>query len=217
MPPMISTFLGGKIIDHLLRNQAYTPPTSVYFSAHTADPGLTGANEVTGGSYARQAITLTAASSSSTNNSGQLSITSMPAVASPGVLYGGVWDALTTGNFLCGGPLTPASQVSLACTAVASTDVITTQAVHGFSAGDNVEFEAALGTAVPTGLTAGTVYYVIATGLTTTAFEVSTTSGGAAVNITADGGAIVRKVVGKIVNSGDTFQVAASALVLTFL
>jgi len=216
MPPMVSTYLAGKIIDHILRNQAYTPVATVYASLHTADPGLTGASEVTGGSYARQAVTLTAAASSSTNNSAQLSFTSMPAVAAPGVIYGGIWDASSAGNFLVGGPLTPASQVSLACTAVASTDVITTQATHGFSAGDNVEFEAALGTAVPAGLTAGTVYYVIATGLTTTAFEVSTTSGGAAVNITADGGAIVRKVVGKIVNSGDTFQIAASALVLTF-
>jgi hypothetical protein len=38
--------------------------------------------------------------------------------------------------------------------------------------------------ALPTGLTAGTLYYVIATGLSTTAFEVSTTVGGSASNFT---------------------------------
>ena len=38
--------------------------------------------------------------------------------------------------------------------------------------------------ALPTGLTAGTLYYVIATGLTTSSFEVSTTVGGSASNFT---------------------------------
>jgi len=213
----MSTFLAGKVIDHIFRNQAYTPPTTVYLSLHTADPGLTGANEVTGGSYARQALALTAAASSHTDNSGQINFTGMPAIAAPGVLFAGIWDASSAGNFLYGGPLTPAAQVTLAATAVASTDVITTQAVHGFVANDTVEFEAAEGTAIPAGLTAGTVYYVISTGLTTTAFEVSATQGGAAVNITADGGLIVRKVVGKVVNSGDTFQVAIGDVDLTLL
>lgn len=211
----MSTYLAGKVIDHILRNQAYTPVATVYLSLHTADPGLTGTNEVTGGSYARQALALTAAASSHTDNSALISFTAMPAVAAPGVIYAGIFDALTVGNFLYSMPLTPASQVSLAVTGVASTDVLTTQATHGFSAGDTVEFETALGTTIPTGLTAGTLYYVIATGLTTTAFEVSATSGGAAVNFTTDGGAVVRKVSGKVVNSGDTFQVAIGDVDLT--
>src|SRR5262245_47463038 len=111
----MSTYLAGKVIDHILRNQAFTPPTNVFLSLHTADPGLTGTNEVTGGSYARQTMALTAASSSHTDNSALLSFTSMPAVAAPGVIFGGVWDAATVGNFLYGAPLTPAAQVSLAC------------------------------------------------------------------------------------------------------
>lgn len=217
MPGMVSTYLAGKIIDHILRNQAFTPPTTVYCSLHTADPGLTGANEVAGGSYARQAVTFTAAASSHTDNSALLSFTSMPAIAAPGVLFAGVWDASSAGNFLAGGPLTPTSQVTMAFTAVASTDVLTTQALHGLAANDLVELEAALGTALPAGLTAGQAYYVISTGLTTTAFEVSATQGGAAVNITADGGGIFRKLNGKTTNSGDTFQIATGDLDLTFL
>jgi hypothetical protein len=210
----MSTYLAGKVIDHILRNQAYTPVATVYLSLHTADPGLTGANEVTGGSYARQSIALTAASSSHTDNSGLLSFTLMPAVASPGVLFAGLWDAATVGNFFYGGPLTPATQLSAAFSALASSDVITSYA-HGLTTNDTVEFETALGTALPTGLTAGTLYYVIATGLTTDAFEVSTTLGGGAVNITANGDGIWRKVVGKVVNSGDTFQVAVGDFDLT--
>jgi hypothetical protein len=48
------------------------------------------------------------------------------------------------------------------------------------AAGQPVVF--ATTSALPTGLTAGTIYYVISTGLTATSFEVSTTVGGSAVN-----------------------------------
>jgi hypothetical protein len=48
------------------------------------------------------------------------------------------------------------------------------------AAGQGVVFSTT--SALPTGLTAGTIYYVIAAGLSTTSFEVSATVGGAAVN-----------------------------------
>lgn len=51
---------------------------------------------------------------------------------------------------------------------------------HGYVEGDGV-IPITTG-ALPTGLTAGTTYYVIATGLTADAFQVSTSIGGAAVN-----------------------------------
>lgn len=51
---------------------------------------------------------------------------------------------------------------------------------HGLVAGSRVRFTTT--GALPTGLTAGTEYYVISAGLTADAFEVSTTSGGSAVN-----------------------------------
>lgn len=212
--PGMSTYLAGKVIDHILRNQAYTPVATVYVSLHTADPGLTGTNEVTGGTYARQAVTLTAAASSHTDNNALLSFTLMPVVAAPGVTFAGLWDAATTGNFFYGGPLTPASQITNAFTALASSDVITAYA-HGLTTNDTVEFETAEGTALPTGITAGTIYYVIATGLTTDVFEVSATLGGGALNITANGQGIVRKVSGKTTNAGDTFQIATGDLDLT--
>ena len=56
---------------------------------------------------------------------------------------------------------------------------------HGLKAGQPVVFSTT--GALPTGLTAGTVYYVSATGLTTNAFSVSATVGGAVVNTTAAG------------------------------
>ena len=65
-----SDFLEDKIIDHMLRNQAYTPPTTVYvalFTTPTNDAG--GGTEVSGGGYVRQAVTLSAASGGASSNS----------------------------------------------------------------------------------------------------------------------------------------------------
>lgn len=74
-----------------------------HVSAHTADPGDTGANEVTGGSYARQAITFGAAAAGAIDSSNQ------PTIPIPGgttVTHIGFWDALTGGNFLASGDVT---------------------------------------------------------------------------------------------------------------
>ncbi len=71
-----------------------------------------------------------------------------------------------------------------------TSDLITTAAAHGLTAGMQIYFD---GSALPAPLTSITAsssptpYYVIASGLTTTAFKVSTTSGGTAVNLTSAG------------------------------
>jgi hypothetical protein len=64
---------------------------------------------------------------------------------------------------------------------------------HGLVAGNSVLFWATVGAALPTGLSEDTEYFVIAAGLTTDVFEVSTTLGGAAVDITAIGDGDVQK------------------------
>lgn len=62
---------------------------------------------------------------------------------------------------------------------IASPAVVTLTA-HGLKAGSKVSFTS--DGALPTGITAGTTYYVIATGLTANAFQFSETEGGSAVN-----------------------------------
>lgn len=62
---------------------------------------------------------------------------------------------------------------------IASPGVIT-WAEHGLAAGTPVQFTTT--GALPTGLIAGTTYYVISTGLATDSFQVSATLGGSAVN-----------------------------------
>jgi hypothetical protein len=68
-----SDYLENIIINHVLRNQAFTPPTTVYVALFTAVTGLESNNptgEVSGDTYARVAVTLSAASGGATSNSG---------------------------------------------------------------------------------------------------------------------------------------------------
>lgn len=69
-----------------------------------------------------------------------------------------------------------------AVTATASTDVFAKTA-HGYVAGNAVVFSGLTGGA---GVTAGTTYYVIASGLTADAFKVSATQGGSTIDVTTD-------------------------------
>lgn len=64
-----------------------------------------------------------------------------------------------------------------------STETIT-YAAHGLSNGETVTYNNGGGTSI-TGLTSGTAYYVV--GKTTNTFQVSLTSGGAAINLTGTG------------------------------
>jgi hypothetical protein len=93
-------FMENKIIDHMLRNQSYTPPATVYvalFTTATSDAG--GGTEVSGGAYARQAVTLAAASGGASENSAEISFPQ--ATADWGTItHAALMDALTGGNML---------------------------------------------------------------------------------------------------------------------
>jgi len=80
---------------------------------------------------------------------------------------------------------TPVSRVVAVTSITNASPAVVNYTSHPFVAGDKVVFSTS-GT-LPTGLTAGTVYYVISAGLTANAFEVSATSGGAAINTSSAG------------------------------
>lgn len=72
-----SDFYENKIIDHMLRGVAYTVPTTVYVALFTANTGLEANNpssevSTSGTAYTRQAVTLSAAASGASSNSGDL-------------------------------------------------------------------------------------------------------------------------------------------------
>lgn len=187
------------------------PAGNVFVALHSADPGDTGATaELTGGSYARQQVDFTAAAAGTLSNVGAIT---WP-VPAGNVVAWSIWDAVTAGVcFQTGWFNTATPAVSLAiCRAadVTANDIQST--AHGFTTDDRVVFEVIEQLTIPAGLTAGTIYFVIATGLTTDAYRVALTSGGAAIDITAVGSAIARRVLVTNFGGAGSFQVAAGDL-----
>ncbi len=97
-----SVYLRNAILDALGNNTSFAV-AQVYVSLHTGDPGLTGANEVIGGSYAREAVSFGAASGGAMENDALVRFDSVPAGT---ITHLGLWDAASAGNFLWGGALT---------------------------------------------------------------------------------------------------------------
>jgi hypothetical protein len=100
-----SNFLENALINATLRATTYTSPATVYVSLYTTDPtdADTG-TEVSGGSYARTAVTMGAPSNGVSTNSAD--VTFPTATAGWGtVTHIGIHDALTSGNLLFHTPL----------------------------------------------------------------------------------------------------------------
>lgn len=96
----MSNYLENALINATLRNTSYTSPATVYVGLYTTDP--TDANtgtEVSGGSYARTAVTFGAPSNGVSTNSAAVEFPQ--ATGNWGtVAYIGILDASTSGNLL---------------------------------------------------------------------------------------------------------------------
>ena len=101
----MSNYLENALINATLRNTSYTSPATVYVGLYTSDP--TDANtgtEVSGGSYARTAVTFGAPSNGVTTNSAAVEFPQ--ATGSWGTVgWIGILDASTAGNLLYHTPL----------------------------------------------------------------------------------------------------------------
>jgi hypothetical protein len=113
-----SNFLENKVLDHVLKNTAYTQPSSLYVGLFTNTSGNAAANleagtltdEVSGGSYARQSAAFSAASGGSASTSA--TITFPAATANWGTItHVAVIDALTSGNVLFWGAVTTSKTI----------------------------------------------------------------------------------------------------------
>ncbi len=140
--------------------------------------------EVTGGSpaYARKATT--PASAASRQKQLVPSQLEFDVPAGTTVNFVSAHTALTAGTNIDNAPIGTSKQG--AATVAASDDLFLSKG-HGLTTGNRVVFFQVANESIPTGVTVGTVYYVIASGLTTDAFRVSTTSGGSTIDVTADG------------------------------
>lgn len=96
----MSNYLENALINAVLRNTSYTSPTTVYVALFTSDPTDAGTGtEVSGGGYARQAVTMGAPSDGVSNSSADVEFPQ--ATASFGtVSHVGIYDASTGGNLL---------------------------------------------------------------------------------------------------------------------
>jgi hypothetical protein len=103
----LSDYLENKILNLVLKNTAYTAPTSVYVSLHTADPTDAGSGAevtTTGTAYVRQAATFGTVANGSVTNSAD--ILYPVATANYGtVTHLAIWDAQSAGNMLFSGAL----------------------------------------------------------------------------------------------------------------
>lgn len=96
----LSNYLENALINAVLRNTAYTSPTTVYVALHTADPAEDASGtEVSTGGYVRQAVTFGAPTDGVSTNSGTVSFTASGA-SWGSVTHFAIWDASTVGNML---------------------------------------------------------------------------------------------------------------------
>lgn len=175
-------------------------PAGTKMSLHTAY-SATGANEVAGGSYAKQTPTFSAAATRSKATSGNIDF-SVPAGTT--VAWIGLWDtaATTFKGMWPNGGTDFSFQVDLTNNRIYCEG-------HGLANDDRVAFT---GATVPAGLTAGTAYWVV--GVTAgdpDYFQVSATQGGAAIDITAQASADARlsKIVLETYAGAGTHRVSA--------
>lgn len=118
----MTDYLENKFIDWFFRGQAFTPPATLYIALFTAAPSdAGGGTEVTGGSYARVAVTASLANFAGTQSAGSTAASSgtggvtsnnnaitFPApIANWGTAtHWGIFDAASGGNLLIWAALT---------------------------------------------------------------------------------------------------------------
>lgn len=159
-------------IANLADNAASLPMANLCVALHTADPGASGdqtTSEATYTGYTRVMVVRTSSgwtASSSQSTSPVAAITFPAGTAGSGtVTYASIGVALVA---------------SVTCTN--ASPCVITHTSHGFVAGTPVALG---GTAVPTGFTAGTIYYVVSP--TTNTYQLSATPGGSAINSSSTG------------------------------
>lgn len=100
-----SDYLENKVLDHLMGRTTFTAPATLHFALYTVAPSDTGGGtEVSGGAYARVAVSNTTTewpSASSGTKRNANTITFPEATASWGNIVAiGILDAATAGNLL---------------------------------------------------------------------------------------------------------------------
>lgn len=189
---------------------------NLYISLHTADPGEGGnqsTNEAAYTNYARVAVVRSdsgwTVSSNQASNAAAIDFAQCGVTGATITHWGIGTDASGTGKLLYKGPLGSALQGAF----TAKTDDTITIPGHSLAVDERVAFFPVPGSSLPTGITEGTIYWVKT--VSGNDITISTTQGGAAVDITAVGDGIAIEAAVLAVSSGITPSFAIGALVVT--
>jgi hypothetical protein len=189
--------MANSLLDMVFRNQPFTPITGIQASPHNGDPGTTGANEIVG--TTRQNVTYNAAGGGIIAVAANVPFTNMPG---SDVLYIGYWAS--DGRYIGSG----ANGALKDFLATAADDTLTS-AGHGYSDGMSVALLPPSTGSLPVGALADTIYYVRDAAANT--FKLTTSPGGTAINLTADGSGRVRRA--QRVATGEIFTILAGSTI----
>lgn len=211
----LSNFLEAQLANEVFGAAGYTPPATLHMSLHSAWPDEAGSGaELSGNNYSRAAITNNATnwpnySADQKSNANPIAFPTASGNWAEAVAAA-FWDDPSAGNQLARCWLGPDPPRIFTATVA---DVFTAPG-HGLANDDRAAVLATPGATLPTGVSEGTLYWVV--GVSGDTFQLSTTQGGAAVNLTAAGSGFVKKVVPKTVANGETLTFPASSVVLSF-
>jgi len=108
-----SDYLEDALLDHVLGGSTFSQPATLYLGLYTADTGLetnSPSAEISGGSYARKAITFDAASGGSADSAA--TVTFDAATGNWGTItHVAILDASTSGNVLFYGAVTTSKTI----------------------------------------------------------------------------------------------------------
>jgi hypothetical protein len=202
---VLKLILNATAIGNLADNAATAPLTNMQLSLHTADPLAAGSqttSEATYTGYARVAVARTAGGWTVTGNSAS----PVAAIGFPACTAG----ANTLSHFMIGTASSGAGKQlargilgsALGPMTGAVTDTITIPGLTGIAIDDRIAFEASIGSTLPTGITEGVLYWVKT--VSGDSVTISTTQGGATLDITASGDGFAYRMTPLVVSSGVT-------------
>lgn len=193
---MKSATFGNAILNYKCRGTtpaALTPYLGVLTAVETP-------TEPSGNNYSRVQLTTSNFGSVAASNSiSNTAVINFPQASGAwGELIGfAIYDASTAGNLYDKYYLTSGSYFTFS--GLASSDIFTAPG-HDFVADDIVVVLDLSGSALPTGVTQGTKYYII--NVSGDTFQLSTSQGGSAVNITTNGAGRIVQIVPQTIGAG---------------
>lgn len=213
---MFTTAHIDKILN-LYRATSYTAPATVYAGlievVTDLDAGTVTESSFAG--YARVAITFAAPGAGLggrfVQNSGAVTFPAKTDAGTITAIAVGIWDALTLGELKEVIYLDGSDPLIAVVDGTGVTNNTLAATNHGLANDQRVRVLQLPGTgAVPTGLSQNTTYWVVGTANDT--FQLSATQGGAAIDLTGEGGVLVVELSPVAVNQNDQANFAVNTL-----